>query len=74
VITAALFVPIAGALVTSRGGSVQCLAAMGAGLVAWAAAAFGPYPGIALGLPASAFGLLASGIAFGATLSIRGTR
>jgi SSS family solute:Na+ symporter len=74
VITAALFVPIAGALLTTRGGSVQCVAAMGTGLVAWTAAAFGPYPAIAMGLPASAFGLLASALAFGATLSIRGAR
>jgi SSS family solute:Na+ symporter len=74
VITAALFVPIVAALVTTRGGQAECLAAMSAGLVAWAAAAFGPYPAIAMGLPSPAFGLLASAVAFGATLAARGAR
>ena len=73
-ITATLFVPMVAALLTRRGGQVECLAAMGAGLGAWMAAAFGPFPWIAAGLPASAFGLLASAAAFGAALLARGGR
>jgi hypothetical protein len=73
VITATLFIPIAAALVTTRGGQVECLAAMGAGLVAWVVAAF-VYPSIAMGVPSPAFGLLASAAAFGATLVRRGAR
>jgi SSS family solute:Na+ symporter len=74
VITATLFVPIVAALLTTRGGQVECLAAMTAGLVAWAAAAFGPYPAVAMGLPSPAFGLLASALAFVVALSSRGAR
>jgi SSS family solute:Na+ symporter len=73
VITATLFIPIAAALVTRRGGQAECLAAMGVGLVAWVVAAF-VYPSIALGVPPPAVGLLASAAAFGATLVTRGAR
>ena len=73
VITATLFVPIVGALVTTRGGQPECLSAMAAGLGAWIFAAFGPGTGLPW-LPAPAFGLLASAAAFVVVLAARGRR
>jgi SSS family solute:Na+ symporter len=73
VITATLFVPIAGALVTTRGGQPECLSAMAAGLVAWIFAAIGPGTGLPW-LPPPAVGLLASATAFVAVLGARGRR
>jgi SSS family solute:Na+ symporter len=73
VITATLFVPIAGALVTTRGAQPECLSAMAIGLAAWIFAAFGPGTGVPW-LPAPAFGLLASTAAFVAVMAVRGRR
>jgi SSS family solute:Na+ symporter len=73
VITATLFVPIAGALITTRGAQPECLSAMAIGLAAWIFAAFGPGTGVPW-LPAPAFGLLASTAAFVAVMAVRGRR
>lgn len=74
VVTATLFVPVAASLVTSRGGQPEGLVSMGVGLIAWAVVAFG-VPGEKLaGLPAPAFGLVASTLGFLVTLALRGRR
>jgi SSS family solute:Na+ symporter len=73
VITAALFVPVAASLVTSRGGQFEGLAAMGAGLVAWSVVRFG-FDGWLAGLPDPAWGIIAAIGAFGTALLARGRR
>ena len=74
VVTATLFVPVAASLLTTRGGQPEGLVAMGMGLAAWAAVAFG-VPGARLaGVPAPACGLVASTLGFLATLALRGRR
>lgn len=74
VITAALFVPVAAALVTKRGGEVEGLAAMSAGLLAWAAVRFGVASATVSGVPAPACGIIAGAAAFALTLAVRGRR
>ena len=74
VVTATLFVPVAASLVTTRGGQPEGLAAMAAGLAAWAAVAFGVTGEQVAGLPAPACGLVASTLGFLLTLALRGRR
>ena len=73
VVTAALFVPVAAALVTARGGQPEGMAAMGAGLAAWGFVRFG-FGGWLAGLPDPAWGIIAATVAFGVTLVLRGQR
>ena len=73
VVTAALFVPVAAALITTRGGQAEGLAAMVVGLLAWVAVRLGA-GGTFAGLPAPAYGITAGALAFAATLALRGRR
>lgn len=74
VITVTLFVPVAAALLTRRGGQPEGLAAMAAGLGVWGIAALLEInPGIP-GLSPQAMGLAASALGFLLTLAIRGSR
>ena len=74
VITATLFVPVAAALVTTRGGEREGLAAMTAGLLAWIAVRFTTVGGTLAGLPAPAAGIVVAAIAFATVLAARGHR
>jgi SSS family solute:Na+ symporter len=74
VITATLFVPVAAALVTTRGGQPEALAAMAAGLAAWIAVRFLVAGGTALGMPAPLCGIAAAAAAFVAVTLARGRR
>jgi len=70
IITASLFVPVAAALLTRRGGQAEALSAMAAGLVAWVLVRF-LAAGSALSLPAPAWGILAAATAFSLVLALR---
>ena len=74
VVTAALFVPVAAALVTTRGGQPEALAAMGAGLCAWVVVWMTTPDATLGGLPAPACGIVAGAAAFALTLLARRRR
>jgi SSS family solute:Na+ symporter len=73
VITAALFVPVAASLVTTRGGQFEGLAAMSAGLAGWSVVRF-EFGGWLAGLPDPAWGIIAAIGAFGTALAVRSHR
>jgi SSS family solute:Na+ symporter len=72
VITATLFVPVAFALVTTRGGQPEALSAMASGLAAWSAVRFAVPGGALAGMPAPLCGIVASAAAFVAVNALRG--
>ncbi len=71
VITASLFVPVAAALLTRRGGTPEALGAMSAGLTAWVLVRFLVAGSTLAGLPAPAWGILAGAAAFSLVLALR---
>jgi SSS family solute:Na+ symporter len=73
VVTAALFVPVAAALITTRGGQTEGLAAMAAGLLSWVSVRLWAGETLA-SLPAPAYGIIAGALAFAITLALRGRR
>ncbi len=74
VITATLFVPVAAALVTTRGGQPEALAAMAAGLSAWIVVRFAVAGATVAGMPAPLCGIAAGAAAFVVVNVARGRR
>jgi SSS family solute:Na+ symporter len=74
VITATLFVPVAAALVTTRGGQPEALSAMASGLAAWIAVRFAVPGAVVAGMPAPLCGIIASAAAFVLVDVARGRR
>ena len=70
-LTVALFVPVAVALVSRRGGEPEALASMLAGVVTWGIVRTSAGAAGAGGLPPETLGLIAAGVAFGGTLLAR---